>query len=86
MSNNNNGPTIRTIPQQRELVCNGCKFLNRVAHLRGHDRCTDNYYCQHPDVQDKYGFSFDIGKGANIHFNHEGYCQTPDWCPLKNKQ
>lgn len=85
MYNNNEGPQLLSRPATTERVCNGCKFLDRKAMLRGHDRTTDNYYCIHPDFENEKHAFFSKEKGKAIHHNHEGNCTTPDWCPFLKK-
>jgi hypothetical protein len=77
----NDGPQTRSIPQQSFKVCTGCKFLDKEAMLRGHKSVTDNYYCLHEDFFKEHGF---MGRksGRVIHYNHEGECTTPSWCPF----
>lgn len=74
------GFEIRTIPERRERVCNGCKYLDVTAMLRGHKENTDNYTCQHPDFLGEVLFG--SKRGRSIHFNHSGSCDTPYWCPF----
>lgn len=80
------GPTQRSIPAQTETVCNGCEYLHKEAMMRGHKSVTDNYCCTHPDILKECGLlrSGFGSKGKMIHFNHEGNCTTPDWCPFLN--
>ncbi len=81
----NKGPTIRTIPQQKERVCNGCEYLVTQAMLRGHFSCTNNFGCKHPDFNgDRLSLYPTLGKVIDLH--HEGNCQTPDWCPFVIKK
>jgi hypothetical protein len=82
----NEGPQMRTYPLVKIRVCYGCKHLNKQAMMRGHKSVTDNYTCNHPDFK---GETVLLGsqRGRTIHFNHEGDCETPNWCPiLKPKQ
>jgi hypothetical protein len=71
--NTNEGPQIITHPLVRTQVCNGCKFLNKQAMMRGHKSCTDNYTCTHPDFEGETVL-FGRQNGRTIHFNHEGDC------------
>lgn len=75
------GPTIRNIPSQTEQVCNGCKFLNDTAGMRGHKSVTNTFSCTHPDVPNPKDHFLNI-KGQIIHYNIEGRCTTPSWCPF----
>lgn len=85
MEGGKEGPSIKNIPALSYNVCNGCKFLHTQAGMRGRFVHTDNYGCMHPDA-DIHPFTTSLlGKGRSIHFNHEGDCTTPDWCPIKNK-
>jgi len=79
------GPRIRVTPEQRQRVCNGCEHLEKQPGLRGHNRVTDNYFCQHPNFENEKSFLGDL-KGKLIHYNHSGYCNTPEWCPFLNNQ
>lgn len=70
-------------------VCNGCKYLETTPMMRGHKSVTNNFGCLHPDIcKDMRGINGIFGmKGKVIHFNIEGMCYTPPWCPfLKPKQ
>ncbi len=78
---NNEGPQIITHPLVRIRVCNGCKFLNKSAMMRGHKSVTDNYTCTHLEFEGE-SVLFGIKRGRTIHFNHEGDCDTPNWCPF----
>lgn len=83
MNGNNEGPQTRTIPQQQETVCNGCKHLEVEPMMYGHKSVTKNYTCLHADMTKERLWS----NGKLIHWNHEGSCITPGWCPfLKPKQ
>lgn len=77
----NEGPILKKIPAYEQKICNGCKYLEVRAHLRGHDQKTDHYVCNHPAIPLSQ-FTFDNIKGKMIHFNHSGDCETPDWCPF----
>ena len=85
MPEKNQGPTLRNIPQQSFKVCNGCEFLDKQAMMRGHKSVTDNYTCQHPDFNDEQVL-LGSKRGRTIHFNHEGDCTTPHWCPFLKPQ
>lgn len=51
--------------------------------MRGHKSVTDSYFCQHPDLtKEKLSIFFDSIDGRQIHFNIEGSCTTPSWCPF----
>ena len=79
--NMSQGPTTRSIPARTERVCNGCDYLNKQARMRSHKSVTDDYSCTHPDFE-KDSILMGTGKGRTIHFNHEGSCTTPGWCPF----
>lgn len=79
------GPTLRTIPQQTERVCNDCEYLETQAGVRGHRHCTNSFACLHPDINTGNRTSFNM-KGVSIHYGIEGSCTTPDWCPFLNKK
>ena len=76
---NKQGPSIRNIPQQSFKVCHGCEFLDKQAGMRGHKRVTNNFNCIHPDFKGEYTLG---QRGRTIHYNHEGDCTTPNWCPF----
>lgn len=74
--NNNEGPRVVKIPSQQETVCNGCAYLKLEGMMYGRFKVTKNYYCMHPEIEK------DFKDKCIIHFNHEGYCDTPTWCPF----
>lgn len=74
------GPVVKTIPQQSYRVCEGCKYLNKEPVMRGHKSVTNNFTCTHPNFENER-ILLGSQKGRTIHFNHEGDCTTPDWCP-----
>lgn len=83
---NKQGPSIRNIPAQREQVCNGCEFLKTSGGMKGHRHVTNDFACTHPDFSGEQQL-MSGSSGRTIHFNHEGSCETPYWCPfLKPKQ
>lgn len=79
------GFSIRKIPEQSYKICNGCEYLNTSAMMRGHKSVTNNFTCTHPEFEGESGL-FSNKRGRQIHFNHEGDCATPNWCPFLNKK
>ena len=85
MKNNQEGPSMREIPSQRQRVCGDCKFHVKERWMCGHRRVTDNYSCTHPDLGIAQEFIFSSGR--TIAFNSEETPSTPEWCPfLKTNQ
>lgn len=81
MDGTNEGFQTITYPLVKVRVCHGCKYLNKQPMMRGHKSVTDNYTCAHPTFEnERVLFGSQIGR--TIHFNHEGDCTTPDWCPF----
>ena len=81
MENTQEGPSMRELPSQRQRVCGDCKYHRVQRWMCGHKSVTDNYYCEHPDVQDAL-FSVLGEKGRIIAFNSEDTPSTPEWCPF----
>ena len=80
------GFIIRKIPEQVTKICNGCTYLKTDAMMRGHKSVTNNFACTHPDFNSEHQL-MTTRPGRTIYFNHEGDCDTPNWCPfLKPKQ
>lgn len=79
------GPSIKTIPTVSTRVCNGCDFLKTAAGVRGHKTVTNDFACTHPDFKDEQQL-LSKSFGRTIHFNHEGDCDTPHWCPFLNSK
>lgn len=78
------GPRTVTIPAETETICNGCEFLKTSAGMRGQNKVTNHFWCDHANFKTERPLM--VGEtGRTIHFNHEGNCQTPDWCPFNKK-
>jgi len=78
------GPSIRTIPEHSTRICNGCSFLITTAGMRGHKTVTNTFTCSHHDFKNERELMTG-NYGRIIHYNHEGYCDTPSFCPFLNK-
>ena len=78
MENNQEGPSMREIPSQRQRVCGDCKYHRKERWMCGHKTVTDNFYCMHPDVTVK----FLDHEGRTIAFDSEETPSTPEWCPF----
>jgi hypothetical protein len=72
MENENEGSSVRRIPEEIFRVCAGCKFHHVEGWVYGHDFVTKNYSCRHPS----------FGKEMTIAFNSKREPHTPSWCPL----
>jgi hypothetical protein len=75
------GPTTVNIPGCTSTICDGCQFLQSTPWVCGSNFKTNNYRCHHPSVAKT---SVSPEPGTIIHFNHEGLCETPQWCPFSN--
>ncbi len=69
------GPQIYNIPQHQQTVCNGCRFLDRQAGMRGHKTVTEK-----DNTRSVMGV-----KGKMIAYAQEYPCPTPSWCPFKKQ-
>lgn len=75
---NNEGPRQTTIPQQSFTTCSGCKYFSHRLVISGRNPQYANS-CEHPES--KYSHRHFDG---NLHENHLGIVETPDWCPILN--
>jgi hypothetical protein len=90
------GPREITIPEIRFQVCNGC--LNFEQRLMRSGRNPQYQYICHfhftnENINDKMPSyitndlksSNKVGVGIYSDYN-DGYCHTPDWCPIINEK
>lgn len=79
------GPSTERVPATTNVVCNGCKHLDEVDILYGHNFVEKGYACNHQsqDYKEKH-FSELFGlKGRVIDARTRNHTiHTPDWCPV----
>lgn len=75
------GPGDYKIPAQQFTSCSGCKYLSHRLIKSGMNPIYANN-CTHPETKIRGNWFT-----GNLHENHIGVIETPDWCPfLKPKQ